>query len=91
MLLIAGCYIGEDKAGLKNTLAVKQDWLRLFCALGFQAFDRIVILLWHLRNRIHDSIFKDPFNRINAWLCSCDTRDSVTESTLPISFIVSSS
>jgi hypothetical protein len=30
LLFIAGCSIGVDKAGLKNTLAVKQDWLRLF-------------------------------------------------------------
>ena len=74
-------------AGLKNPL----DWLRLGCALDLHAFDRIVILLRHLWNRIHESIFKDPFKRISAWLCNCDTRDSVTDRTLPISFIVSSS
>src|SRR5437899_8792377 len=60
VLLIAGCYIGVDTAGLKNTLAVKQEWLRLFCALGLHAFDRIVILLRHLRSHIHTSIFNDP-------------------------------
>jgi hypothetical protein len=39
----------------------------------------------------YTSIFNEPFNRINAWLCSWDTRDSVTASALPISFMVSSS
>ena len=87
LVFIAGCYIGVGMAGLKNPLG----WLRLACAPDLHAFNKIVILLWHLWNRIHKSIFKDPFKRISAWLCNCDTRDSVTDSTLPISFIVSSS